>query len=236
VDDANHAVGEAIGKHYVEKHFDATKERADEMTKNIIAAFAKRIDALVWMSPQTKASAKAKLSELTVGMGYPLNGATTPALRSAVMTRWAMRSAPSCSGTSATSPTWPITEIDSLQLTNIGPSIAGDAQPTARGDTVADGNRHGANLAGNGLSHRAPAMGEGEGEGDAGAVAGLGGRHGDIGQRRLQFYTLYALDMQGDKPARPGHIPTDAVGVIHIGLQTPPGFACTTSASAPAKM
>ncbi len=31
VDDANHAVGEAIGKRYVEKHFDArTKERADE--------------------------------------------------------------------------------------------------------------------------------------------------------------------------------------------------------------
>ena len=48
VDDANHAVGEAIGKRYVEKHFDArTKERADEMAKNIIAAFAKRIDALV---------------------------------------------------------------------------------------------------------------------------------------------------------------------------------------------
>ena len=72
VDDANHAVGEAIGKRYVEKHFDAkTKERADEMAKNIIAAFAKRIDALAWMSPQTKASAKAKVAGLTVGMGYP---------------------------------------------------------------------------------------------------------------------------------------------------------------------
>ncbi|GAB3047709.1 M13 family metallopeptidase [Stenotrophomonas tumulicola] len=74
VDDANHAVGEAIGKRYVEKHFDAkTKERADEMARNIIAAFSRRIDALEWMSPQTKAHAKAKVAGLTVGMGYPEN-------------------------------------------------------------------------------------------------------------------------------------------------------------------
>ena len=72
VADANHAIGEAIGKRYVEKHFDAkTKERADEMARNIIAAFGKRIDALDWMSPQTKASAKAKVAGLKVGMGYP---------------------------------------------------------------------------------------------------------------------------------------------------------------------
>jgi len=72
VDDSNHAVGEAIGKLYVERHFDpATKARADEMAKNIIAAFAKRIDALEWMSPQTKARAKAKVDGLAVGMGYP---------------------------------------------------------------------------------------------------------------------------------------------------------------------
>ncbi|KAG1082503.1 hypothetical protein G6F40_015096 [Rhizopus arrhizus] len=58
VDDANHAVGEAIGKRYVEKHFDAkTKERADEMAKNIIAAFAKgttfagmRVERKPWTS------------------------------------------------------------------------------------------------------------------------------------------------------------------------------------------
>lgn len=72
VDDANQALGEAIGKRYVEKHFDAhTKQRADEMARNIIAAFAQRIDALQWMSPQTKAQAKAKVEGLTVGMGYP---------------------------------------------------------------------------------------------------------------------------------------------------------------------
>ena len=72
VDDTNTAIGEAVGKIYVERHFDpATKARADEMAKNIIAAFAKRIDALEWMSPETKAHAKAKVAGLKVDMGYP---------------------------------------------------------------------------------------------------------------------------------------------------------------------
>ena len=72
VADTNGAVGEAVGKIYVERHFDpATKARADEMAKNIIAAFAKRIDALEWMSPETKAHAQAKVAGLKVGMGYP---------------------------------------------------------------------------------------------------------------------------------------------------------------------
>ncbi len=72
VADTNTAVGEAVGKIYVERHFDATtKARADEMARNIIAAFAKRIDALEWMSPETKAHAKAKVAGLKVDMGYP---------------------------------------------------------------------------------------------------------------------------------------------------------------------
>ena len=72
VADTNGAIGEAVGKIYVERHFDArTKARADEMAKNIIAAFAKRIDALEWMSPGTKAHAKAKVAGLKVDMGYP---------------------------------------------------------------------------------------------------------------------------------------------------------------------
>ncbi len=72
VADTNTAIGEAVGKIYVERHFDAaTKARADEMASNIIAAFAKRIDALEWMSPETKAHAKAKVAGLKVDMGYP---------------------------------------------------------------------------------------------------------------------------------------------------------------------
>lgn len=72
VNETNTAIGEAVGKIYVERHFDAaTKARADEMAKNIIAAFARRIDALEWMSPETKAHAQAKVAGLKVGMGYP---------------------------------------------------------------------------------------------------------------------------------------------------------------------
>ncbi len=72
VDETNTAIGEAVGKIYVERHFNAaTKARADEMAQNIIAAFDRRIDALEWMSPQTKAHAKAKVAGLKVDMGYP---------------------------------------------------------------------------------------------------------------------------------------------------------------------
>jgi predicted metalloendopeptidase len=39
--------------------------------KNELIAFGKRIDALEWMAPQTKAKAKAKLAALKVGVGYP---------------------------------------------------------------------------------------------------------------------------------------------------------------------
>jgi endothelin-converting enzyme/putative endopeptidase len=41
------------------------------MVANLIAAFRKRIEALTWMDPKTKAEAEAKLSTLYVGIGYP---------------------------------------------------------------------------------------------------------------------------------------------------------------------
>jgi putative endopeptidase len=66
------ALGEAVGKLYVAKYFPASeKARAEAMVKNILAAFAKRIDKLDWMAPATKAKAKAKLAALKVGVGYP---------------------------------------------------------------------------------------------------------------------------------------------------------------------
>jgi putative endopeptidase len=68
----NEALGEAVGKLYVERYFPATeKARTKTMVKNIIAAFDKRIDALGWMNPTTKSRAKAKLATLEVGIGYP---------------------------------------------------------------------------------------------------------------------------------------------------------------------
>jgi predicted metalloendopeptidase len=66
------ALGEVVGKLYVERYFPPSeKARAEEMVKNELAAFAKRIDALTWMAPQTKEQAKAKLKALKVGVGYP---------------------------------------------------------------------------------------------------------------------------------------------------------------------
>jgi putative endopeptidase len=72
VDNTSTALGEAVGKIYVERHFTPeAKAQVQEMVKNILAAFDKRIDRLDWMTPQTKAQAKAKLAVFRVGVGYP---------------------------------------------------------------------------------------------------------------------------------------------------------------------
>ncbi|MET0551825.1 MAG: M13 family metallopeptidase [Vicinamibacteria bacterium] len=72
VDAANGALGEAVGRLYVERHFPpAAKARVQEMVANLQAAFGRRIDTLSWMTPATKAKAKAKLAVLKVGVGYP---------------------------------------------------------------------------------------------------------------------------------------------------------------------
>ena len=68
----NDAMGDAVGKLYAAKYFPpASKAKAQEMVKNIIAAWGRRIDALTWMTPATKAKAKEKLFGLYVGIGYP---------------------------------------------------------------------------------------------------------------------------------------------------------------------
>ena len=72
VDFASNALGEAVGKLYVERYFSPVeKARVTAMVANIVAAFGRRVDALAWMSPTTKAKAKAKLGTLKVGVGYP---------------------------------------------------------------------------------------------------------------------------------------------------------------------
>jgi putative endopeptidase len=68
----SNALGDAVGKLYVKRYFPPeAKAKVQEMVKNIIAAFGRRIDRLEWMSPATKAKAKAKLETLYVGVGYP---------------------------------------------------------------------------------------------------------------------------------------------------------------------
>jgi putative endopeptidase len=72
IDATNDALGEAVGKRYVDKYVSTeTKERAEAMVHNIIDAFSRRIDQVEWMSAQTKAHAKAKIAGLTVAVGYP---------------------------------------------------------------------------------------------------------------------------------------------------------------------
>ncbi len=72
VDFTSDALGEAVGKLYVQKYFpDAAKQKITALVKNIVAAFDRRIDQLAWMTPATKAKAKAKLAIIKVSVGYP---------------------------------------------------------------------------------------------------------------------------------------------------------------------
>ncbi|WP_432380980.1 M13 family metallopeptidase [Duganella sp. P38] len=66
------ALGEALGKLYVEQHFPAErKARMEALVKNLLAAFKESIDTLDWMSPATKQQAQAKLAKFTTKIGYP---------------------------------------------------------------------------------------------------------------------------------------------------------------------
>src|SRR5262249_45564900 len=68
----NVVLGDAVGQMYVKKYFPPeSKAQVEGMVRNIIAAFGKRIDALEWMNPRTKARAKEKLATLYIGVGYP---------------------------------------------------------------------------------------------------------------------------------------------------------------------
>ena len=68
----NGLLGDAVGQTYAQRYFSPeAKQAAQAMVSNLIEAFRKRIDALTWMAASTKAEAKAKLSTLYVGIGYP---------------------------------------------------------------------------------------------------------------------------------------------------------------------
>ena len=68
----NGAIGEALGKLYVEKMFPPeAKKKAEEMIDNVMLGFEKRIAQLPWMSEVTKEKALEKLHKLTVKIAYP---------------------------------------------------------------------------------------------------------------------------------------------------------------------
>jgi putative endopeptidase len=66
------ALGEVVGRLYVERHFSpASKARMQQLVANLRAAFQQGIEGLEWMSPETKAQAQAKLARFNVKIGYP---------------------------------------------------------------------------------------------------------------------------------------------------------------------
>ena len=68
----NAAMGEAIGKLYVDAVFPPeAKAKAKEMVDNIMLAYAERIKNLDWMSDSTKTKALEKLEKMDVKIGYP---------------------------------------------------------------------------------------------------------------------------------------------------------------------
>ena len=68
----NNALGDAVGKIYVQKYFPASsREKIQQLVSNLLAVFPERIDKLDWMDDATKAKAKAKVAATKVGVGYP---------------------------------------------------------------------------------------------------------------------------------------------------------------------
>ena len=72
VTEVEQALGEPVGKLYVEKHFKPeAKARMDALIRNLLAAFKVGIEELEWMSPQTKREAQAKLAKYRLKIAYP---------------------------------------------------------------------------------------------------------------------------------------------------------------------
>ncbi|MBZ4488397.1 peptidase M13 [Microbacterium sp. cx-55] len=67
------ALGEVVGKVYVERHFPpAAKGAMDELVANLIEAYRESISELEWMSPETRERALAKLDAFTPKIGFPV--------------------------------------------------------------------------------------------------------------------------------------------------------------------
>jgi putative endopeptidase len=66
------SMGEALGKLYVHKYFPPeSKARMLTLVDNLLDAYARDIDRLDWMGPETKKGAREKLAKLTKKIGYP---------------------------------------------------------------------------------------------------------------------------------------------------------------------
>jgi putative endopeptidase len=72
IDAVNGSMGEAVGEFYVARHFPPeAKARMLDLVENLRRAYAERIDALSWMSAETKVVAREKLAAFLPRIGYP---------------------------------------------------------------------------------------------------------------------------------------------------------------------
>jgi putative endopeptidase len=66
------ALGEAVGRVYVERHFSpVAKQRMDDLVANLVEAYRQSIGGLDWMTDETRAEALAKLGSFEPQIGYP---------------------------------------------------------------------------------------------------------------------------------------------------------------------
>ncbi|WP_448002215.1 M13 family metallopeptidase [Agromyces bauzanensis] len=67
------AMGEAVGRIYVDRHFPpAAKAAMDDLVANLVEAYRQSISALEWMGDETRAKALEKLEKFTPKIGYPV--------------------------------------------------------------------------------------------------------------------------------------------------------------------
>ncbi len=67
------ALGEAVGKEYVARHFPpSSKAMMDDLVANLLEAYRRSITDLIWMSEETKQRAFEKLDTFIPKIGYPV--------------------------------------------------------------------------------------------------------------------------------------------------------------------
>jgi putative endopeptidase len=67
------AMGEAVGRIYVERHFaPAAKTAMDDLVANLVEAYRQSITQLSWMTDETRQRALDKLDKFTPKIGYPV--------------------------------------------------------------------------------------------------------------------------------------------------------------------
>lgn len=66
-------IGEALGRMYVERYYPPeAAARMDEMIRNLLAALRDRLNAIDWMTPETRAEALRKLDRVYAKIGHPV--------------------------------------------------------------------------------------------------------------------------------------------------------------------